>query len=117
MGAEDSFRPKDSKVKYFFTSVGLDPELNEEIKQAYRESNKNLDQLKQYIKDHKEKITSLDSNTEIIAYLEDVDDEQAEIIKEELKKRLPKGIYVLNIGEGQIETGIIHGVIGQITVE
>ena len=69
LGAEDTFRPKDSKVKYFFTSVGLDPELNEEIKQAYRESNKNLDQLKQYIKDHKEKITSLDSNTEIIAYL------------------------------------------------
>ncbi|MBA4536955.1 hypothetical protein H1Z61_07305 [Bacillus aquiflavi] len=118
LGAEDTFRPKDSKVKYFFTSVGLDPELNEEIKQAYRESNKNLDQLKQYIKDHKEKITSLDSNTEIIAYLEDVDDEQAAIIKEELTKRLPKGTYVVEIGKDDVELGGINiGLGGQITIE
>lgn len=68
--------------------------------------------------DESEKITSLDSNTEIIAYLEDVDDEQAAIIKEELTKRLPKGTYVVEIGKDDVELGGINiGLGGQITIE
>ncbi|MBA4536952.1 hypothetical protein H1Z61_07290 [Bacillus aquiflavi] len=116
LGAEDSFNPKDSNIKYFYTSVGLDPELNEEIKQVYRESDKNLDQLKQYIKDSKEKIIALDTNITINAIKEGLDEKQSTIIKEELIKRLPKGIYVTEIGEID-ETGIIHGLNEQITVE
>ena len=118
MGQRILFRPKDSRVKYFFTSVGLDPELNGEIKKAYRDSDENLDQLKQYIKDNKEKIIALDTDITINAIREGTDDEQVAIIKEELIKRLPKGGYNVEIiGEGELDTGITKGLIERITIE
>lgn len=108
LGITDPLRPEGTKMKYFQTSVGVDPEINGELRKAFWQD-ETLDGLKQYIKDNKEKISELDTNVQIVGLKEGVDEQQANEMLEHLKYLLPKTNYDIEIGVDDPETGIGTG--------
>lgn len=57
LGVTDPLRPG-NKIKFFHTSIGLDPEINRELKEAFGEGEA-LEGLKQCIRENKAKIIQL----------------------------------------------------------
>nr|WP_090893456.1 hypothetical protein [Evansella caseinilytica] len=106
LGIEDPLRPNgEMKMEYFQTSVGLSSEINDELKEAFK-SGDDWEQLKQYIEDNIEKISELDTSISIIGTKEDIDEEQAEEIRDKLMTILPKSNYHVQIGVRDLGTGV-----------
>lgn len=106
LGIIDPIRPEDTKVKYFDTSVGLDSEINRDLKRAFNESDETFNKLRQYIRDNIELIKKLDTNIHIIGTKKGIDEQKAGEIQKELMNILPKGMYYVSLGIRDLKTGV-----------
>nr|WP_139189867.1 hypothetical protein [Evansella caseinilytica] len=113
---EDPLRPVGTKIKYFQTNVGIDPEINNELKEAFKNGD-DLEQLKQYIEENIEKISKLDTNVHIVGIKSGIDEEQAEVIRMELENMLPKSNYVVELGVKDLATGESQGVFTYLEIK
>jgi hypothetical protein len=108
LGIEDPLRPEGEKVHYFRTNVGIDLQINEEIREAYK-SGDDLEDLKTYINTNLEKLTRLDTHIRIVGEKEGIDEAEASAIEAELKALLPRSTYYLQIGVKDLSTGESEG--------
>jgi hypothetical protein len=115
IGIEDPLRPKDEKIKYFQTSVGIDPQINDEIREAFK-SGDDLEDLKVYIETNLDKLKRLDTDIDIVGDKEGIDEVEAAKIEEELKTLLPRSNYYAEIGVRDISTGESKGLFKMIRV-
>jgi hypothetical protein len=116
LGIEDPIRPEEEKIQYFHTNVGINSQINEEIREAYK-SGEDLEDLKTYIDTNLDKLTRLDTNIDIIGSKEGVDVAQASKIEEELIGLLPKTKYYhVQIGVEDLSTGENEGLFKTLTI-
>nr|WP_139189857.1 hypothetical protein [Evansella caseinilytica] len=113
---EDPLRPVGTKIKYFQTNVGIDPEINDELKEAFKNGD-DLEQLKQYIEENIEKISELDTDVRIVGIKKRIDEEQAEEIRQQLMNMLPKSNYDVRLGSRDLDTGEHKGLNTYLTIE
>ncbi|MCR6112129.1 hypothetical protein HXA35_17515 [Bacillus sp. A301a_S52] len=114
-GIIDPLRPEGEKIQYFQTDVGINSQINEEIRAAYK-SGDDLEEIKEYIEINLDEIVRLDTNIEIIGNKEGISEAEASEIEKELKKLLPSSTYYVQIGVRDISTGESKGLFKMIRV-
>jgi hypothetical protein len=116
LGIEDPLRPEGEEIQYFRTNVGINSQINEEIREAYK-SGDNFEDLKDYIETNLDKLTRLNTNIRIVGKKEGIDDAKAFEIEEELKRLLPKTKYYhVEIGVEDLSTGENEGLFKTLTI-
>ncbi|UJW59317.1 hypothetical protein HXZ66_18835 [Bacillus sp. A116_S68] len=108
IGLEDPLRPAGESIKFFRTNVGINPQINDEIREAYK-SGEDFEELKSYIETHLDKIIRLDTNMKIIGRKEGIGEVEAAKIEEELKTLLPQLPFRVEIGVRDLATGESEG--------
>jgi hypothetical protein len=103
-GIVDPLRPESEQIQFFRTNVGINSQINEEIREAYKIGD-DLKNLKAYIDTNLDKIIRLDTNIRIVGEREEIDEADAAKIEEELKTLLPRSNYYAEIGVRDISTG------------
>ncbi|MCR6112128.1 hypothetical protein HXA35_17510 [Bacillus sp. A301a_S52] len=115
LGIEDPLRPGGGEIEYFRTNLGLNSQINEEIREAYK-SGDDLEDLKTYIETNLDKLTRLDTHIRIVGKKEGIDEEEASEIEEELKVLLTQGTYYIEIGVKDLSTGESEGIYKMLRV-
>jgi hypothetical protein len=108
LNIEDPLRPEEEKIQFFQTNVGIDPQINEEVREAYK-SGDDLKELNDYIETNLDKLKRLDSGIDIIGNKEGIDEVEASAIEAELKALLPRATYYVQIGVKDLSTGESQG--------
>lgn len=117
LGIEDPFRPKDDKLKFFYTNIGLNAVINRELKEAFHHNKEHVEGLKKYIKNNIDKIKSVNSVIDLRGSKKGMSEEESLILKNRLFQLLPTGTYDVEIGIDDLETGDVEGLYEQLTVE
>ncbi|MCR6095099.1 hypothetical protein HXA31_13320 [Salipaludibacillus agaradhaerens] len=115
LGIEDPLRPDREKIEYFRTNLGLNSQINDEIREAYK-SGDDLEDLKTYIETNLDKLTRLDTHIRIVGKKEGIDEKEASEIEEELKVLLTQGTYYIEIGVKDLSTGESEGLYKMLKV-
>ncbi|UTR16036.1 hypothetical protein MM221_05605 [Salipaludibacillus sp. LMS25] len=116
IGIEDPLRHEGGRIYYFQTNVGINSQINEEIREAYK-SDDDLVGLKAYIETNLDRLKRLDTNIRIVGKKEGIDETIAEEIEEELKALLPNSTYYLEIGLRDLSTGNNEGLFKTLTIQ
>ncbi|MCR6107994.1 hypothetical protein HXA34_17015 [Salipaludibacillus agaradhaerens] len=111
----DPLRPKSEQIQYFQTSVGVDPQINGEIRETFK-SGDDLEDLKAYIEKNLDKLKRLDTDIDIVGEKEGIDEIEASKLEEKLKALLPRSNYYAEIGVRDISTGESEGLFKMIRV-
>jgi hypothetical protein len=108
IGVNDPLRPEGEGIQYFQTDVGINSQINDEIREAYK-SGEDLEELKSFIETHLDKLIRLDTNIKIIGRKEGIGKVEAAKIEEELKTLLPQVPFRVEIGVRDLATGESEG--------
>ncbi|MCR6112131.1 hypothetical protein HXA35_17525 [Bacillus sp. A301a_S52] len=114
-GIEDPLRPEGDKIQYFQTDIGINSQINDEIREAYK-SGDDLEDLKTYIEINLDKIKWLEAGIDIVGTKEGIDETEASEIEAELKALLPRSTYYARIGVKDLSTGESEGLFKTLTI-
>gem|GEM_PF-2172340 len=117
LNIDDPLRIGDSKVRYFYTSLGINKTINSEIVKIFENSDKSLKELRIYIKENWENIHQLNGLMDIRGAKKGLSLEDTEKMRTQLSNILPKGEYNVGIGISNWETGAHEGLFETIKIE
>ncbi len=117
LNVKDLIRESDSKIKFFYTSLGINKELNRKIVQAFEECDFRLAEFKEYIRKNMDSFKKLNSLIDIRGELKGLTFEEVNKIRTHLSNILPKGEYNVSIGISNWETGAHDGLFETIKIE